>query len=149
MTNTLQKRPGHLVRKMHQLAVGIFAQEMAAFDLTPVQFGVLSVVVDSPGIDQVSAAEAVAVDRTTIVGVVDRLVRKECLSRIVSPTDRRVRLLHPTAKGIALLAEVAQAAEAVRTQLLQPLSEAEAALFCEMMERVIAGHEAARQASPD
>jgi hypothetical protein len=30
--------PGHLIRRAHQLAVSIFAEKTAVFEITPVQF---------------------------------------------------------------------------------------------------------------
>jgi len=138
--NVLRFRPGYLVRRLQQVSVSIFSQEMAKFDLTPVQYGVLAVVVDQPNIDQVSSAELVGVDRTTIVGVIDRLARKGLVTRSVSPYDKRVRVLNATVNGAKLFRDVEKAAEAVRLRLLQPLSNAEAALFCEMMEKVIDYH---------
>lgn len=140
LDDILRDRPGYLVRRLHQTSVSIFAQEMAQFDLTPVQYSVLAVVVEQPGIDQVSAAEMVGVDRTTIVGVIDRLARKGLMTRSVADYDKRARVLKSTRVGEKLMARVAIAAEAVRLRLLEPLSDAESALFCELMERVIAYH---------
>ncbi len=34
--------PGHQIRRAHQLAVAIFMDETAAFDVTPVQFAILN-----------------------------------------------------------------------------------------------------------
>lgn len=140
--NVLRLRPGYLVRRLQQASISIFAQEMAGFELTPVQYGVLAVVVEHPDIDQVSTAELVGVDRTTIVGVIDRLARKGLVTRTVAPHDKRVRILNATKAGVELLREVEKPTEAVRARLLEPLSSAEAALFCEMMERVIDYHHA-------
>ena len=36
-----RRAPGHLVRRAHQRSVAIFAEEMARFDVTPVQFAIL------------------------------------------------------------------------------------------------------------
>jgi hypothetical protein len=34
----LHRQPGHLIRRAQQIAVAIFIEECAAFDLTPVQY---------------------------------------------------------------------------------------------------------------
>ena len=34
---SLMRRPGFLVRRLHQIHLALFAEECAAFDLTPVQ----------------------------------------------------------------------------------------------------------------
>src|SRR5262245_22483790 len=69
--------PGHLVRRFQQIAVAVFLSEVegASFDLTPVQYAALAAISTSPGLDQVTLAGVIAYDRTTITGVVDRLVQ--------------------------------------------------------------------------
>ena len=70
--------PGHLARRFQQIAVAVFLAEVeeAGYDLTPVQYAALAAVSTNPGIDQVTLAGLIAYDRTTITGVVDRLVQK-------------------------------------------------------------------------
>src|SRR5262245_33153008 len=85
--------PGHLARRFQQIAVAVFLTEVeqAGYDLTPVQFAALAAIRTNPGIDQVSLAGVIAYDRTTITGVVDRLVQKGLLVRHASSRDRRAR----------------------------------------------------------
>src|SRR3954470_14992511 len=70
--------PGHLARRFQQIAVAVFLAEVgdAGFDLTPVQYAALATIKANPGLDQVTLAGLIAYDRTTITGVVDRLVQK-------------------------------------------------------------------------
>jgi len=136
-SNVLSNRPGYLVRRLHQLAVSLAAQTLAPYDLTPVQYGVLATVCAWPGIDQVSTAEAVGIDRTTIVSVIDRLERKGLITRSVAPFDKRMRLLEATESGQEILEQLSDSIEQHRLSLLEPLSQAESALFVEMMKRII------------
>ena len=93
--------PGHLARRFQQIAVAVFLAEVeeAGFDLTPVQYAALSAIRTNPGIDQVTLAGLIAYDRTTITGVVDRLVQKGLLVRHPSSRDRRARELQITEAG--------------------------------------------------
>jgi DNA-binding MarR family transcriptional regulator len=70
--------PGHLARRFQQIAVAVFLAEVgdAGFDLTPVQYAALATIKANPGLDQITLAGLIAYDRTTITGVVDRLVQK-------------------------------------------------------------------------
>ena len=70
--------PGHLARRFQQIAVALFLTETeaAGIDLTPVQYAALLVIKERRGIDQITLSGAIAYDRATIVGVVDRLARK-------------------------------------------------------------------------
>src|SRR5207237_890511 len=78
--------PGHLARRFQQIAVAVFLAEVgeAGFDLTPVQYAALATIKSNPGLDQVTLAGLIAYDRTTITGVVDRLVQKGLLLRHAS-----------------------------------------------------------------
>src|SRR5579883_1639165 len=93
--------PGHLARRFQQIAVAVFLAEVedAGYDLTPVQYAALAAVAGNAGIDQVTLAGLIAYDRTTITGVVDRLVQKGLVARSESSRDRRARALTITEAG--------------------------------------------------
>src|SRR3954447_8242579 len=80
--------PGHLARRFQQIAVAVFHAEVgeAGYDLTPVQYAALTAVRTNQGIDQATLAGLIAYDRTTIGGVVDRLVQKGWMAR--NPSSR-------------------------------------------------------------
>jgi len=48
----LGELPGHYIRRLQQIAVGVFMEETQAFGLTPVQFAALQAVSVHPGIDR-------------------------------------------------------------------------------------------------
>jgi len=86
----IHEMPGHLARRFQQIAVAVFLAEVekAGYDLTSVQYAALAAVNANPGIDQVTLAGLIAYDRTTIGGVVDRLVQKGLVARHESSRDR-------------------------------------------------------------
>src|SRR5882762_11525942 len=109
-------KPGHLARRFQQIAVAIFHAEVdeARYDLTPVQYAALSKIQTNPGIDQATLAGLIAYDRTTITGVVDRLVQKGLLVRQASRTDRRAHALEITDEGRQTLDGIEPAVEAAQ-----------------------------------
>lgn len=125
----IHQMAGHLIRRMHQISVSVFAERMAreGIDLTPVQFAALSEVEARPGIDQATLAGAVAYDRATLGGVADRLETKGLIARKVSAADRRSRVLTLTEKGAALLAHARPAVQALQGDILAGLDETERA----------------------
>nr|WP_207189494.1 MarR family winged helix-turn-helix transcriptional regulator [Rhodobium orientis] len=131
--------PGHLVRRFQQVAVAVFQAEVGAAgsDLTPVQFAALAAAQSAPGIDQKTLAGLIAYDRTTITGVVDRLVYKGFLERRASAKDRRAHELHVTAEGDAVLKQIAPAVEAAQTVMLRGLSEDEAGEFLRLLKKAV------------
>lgn len=132
--------PGHLIRRFHQAAVAIFHTRIAdlGHDLTPVQYAALAKIEAQPGIDQVTLAGLIAYDRTTIGGVVDRLVQKGLLAREVSDKDRRARVLKLTEEGANVLNRLTPAVEAAQTAMLQGLNEGEAAEFLRLLRKATA-----------
>ena len=142
----LDTQPGHRIRRLQQLAVAIFMQESAEWGVTPVQFAVLLTLADQPGIDQRTLARAVSFDTSTIGGVVDRLEARGLVLRSHSPEDRRVRLLHLTPEGEALLAELTPPVQRTQERILEALSASERKEFMRMMQLVIVHHDDLAQA---
>src|SRR5687768_101145 len=92
----LRTLPGHFARRVHQLAVALYAQEIGDLNVTPVQYSSLQTICNQPGIDQKTLANTVGFDTSTIAGVIDRLEARGLVVRNVSPSDRRARLITPT-----------------------------------------------------
>jgi DNA-binding MarR family transcriptional regulator len=136
----LDAQPGHRIRRLQQVAVALFMQESAASGVTPVQFAVLLTLSRQPGIDQRTLARAVSFDTSTIGGVIDRLEARGLLQRSLSPEDRRVRLLHLTPAGEALLAEVTPSVQRTQERILEPLPAAERKEFMRMLQVLITHH---------
>ena len=146
MTDNLDK-PGHLARRFQQIAVAIFHAEVeeAGFDLTPVQYAALATITAHPGIDQATLAGLIAYDRTTITGVVDRLVQKGLLERQANIRDRRVRELQITDEGRRILCRIEPAVQAAQRIMLRGLSADEANEFLRLLRKAIAaGNELSR-----
>ena len=129
----LESLPGHHIRRLQQIAVALFLQETEGHSLTPVQFAVLQTVANEPGIDQRTLAGRVALDTSTVAGVVDRLEARALLQRNASAADKRVRLLTLTAEGAALLQAVAPAMRRAQQRILAPLPKAERVEFMRML----------------
>ncbi|MCZ8261903.1 MAG: MarR family transcriptional regulator [Beijerinckiaceae bacterium] len=132
--------PGHLARRFQQIAVAIFHAEVeaAGFDLTPVQYVALAVLRHHAGIDQATLAGLIAYDRTTIGGVIDRLVQKGLIVRAVSPRDRRAHVLHLAEAGLATLEGIQPAVEAAQREMVAGLDAAETAEFIRLFRKAIA-----------
>jgi DNA-binding MarR family transcriptional regulator len=139
--------PGHLARRFQQIAVAVFLAEVeeAGYDLTPVQYAALAAVDAHPGIEQVTLAGLIAFDRTTITGVVERLVQKGLVVRHESSRDRRARELKITDAGRRTLRGITPAVEAAQRTMLRGLTEKEAKELVRLLQKAIAaGNELSR-----
>jgi len=139
--------PGHLVRRLNQIAVALFMERIAAagLNLTPVQFAALSAVRDQPGIDQATVAGMVAYDRATLGKVIDRLDARGLVARRTSPTDRRAKELRLTPEGEALLDAARPHVVDIQPEILAGLDHSERETFIELLQKVtMAGNEHSR-----
>jgi MarR family transcriptional regulator, lower aerobic nicotinate degradation pathway regulator len=145
----LDAQPGHAIRRLHQISVGIFHQETQDLNVTPVQYAILQTVRDLPGCDQRTLAGRIALDTSTTAGVVDRLEARGLLVRNVSPEDRRVRLLTLTRAGELLLAQTLPGMERTQERLLEPLSPEQRQQFMTLLQRLVAENNELSRAPSD
>ena len=139
----LSQAPGHLIRRMHQIAVAAFAREVGEAGITPVQFGLLHVLAGSPGLDQITLAKRVALDAATSGSVISRLEAKGWIVRTADARDRRRKLLQITPAGQQMLAAVNEAVTRAQSLMLAPLPTAEQAQLLVLLQRLVQAHEAA------
>lgn len=133
----LRTLPGHFSRRVHQLAVALFVEEVGDIGLTPVQYSSLQTVCNQPGIDQKTLATTIGYDTSTIAGVIDRLEARGLLVRKVSPNDRRARQIFPTPKGTQTLVAVVPRMLKSQERLLEPLKPSERKELMRLMKVLI------------
>src|SRR3954470_6388344 len=83
----LWARPGYLLRRLHQIHYALFFEECAGYDITPVQYGLLTTLSLNPNLDQNSLARELGIDRTNVADVLNRLARRGLVERRRSPND--------------------------------------------------------------
>ena len=121
----LKVLPGHNIRRMHQLVVALFADELKDFNLTPVQYASLHTICSQPGIDQKTLCTTIGYDTSTIGGVIDRLEARGLVVRNMAAYDRRVRLITPTEEGLQTLKKVVPGMIRSQQRFLEPLTDEE------------------------
>jgi len=136
----VHERPGHLIRRCQQVAVGLFLEHCAPFDLTPMQYAVLRAAEARPGIDQIGMAGLIGLDRSNAARLGAALEARGLLHRSPDPADRRVRLLRVTPQGAALLRAVEPAVERVQAELLAPVAPALRRMLLEALGAIADAH---------
>jgi DNA-binding MarR family transcriptional regulator len=139
----LYDRPGFKLRRAHQAALSVFAEECRAFEVTTTQYGIMLALRERPGLDQIGVAQALGLDRSTTGMVVGLLEERGLLRRERHGTDRRRRVLTLTEEGTRLLEAIGPAAERARQRLMEPLSEKEAASLSALLDKLLNHHDAA------
>lgn len=133
--------PGHLIRRAQQLAVAIFMDETAGFDVTPVQFAILNALMDDPGEDQITLSGRVAFDPATFGSVIGRLETKGWVRRQADPDDKRRKLLWATAEGEQLALKMKRAVGRAQQRIVGPLEPDERVQLSALLSKLVAGLE--------
>ena len=133
--------PGHLIRRAHQVAVAIFMEETADFDVTPVQFAILNALIASPGEDQVTLARKVAFDAATFGSVITRLEARGWVRREADAGDRRRKRLWVTEEGAQAAQQMKRSVGKVQQRILAPLDAQERQHLIALLDRLVAAHE--------
>lgn len=133
----LFKRPGFLVRRLHQIYVAIYLESCERFGTTPVQSSVMQVLSAQPGMDQIALAGEIGIDRTTASSVLSRLEARGIVRREADPDDRRTKRTYLTPAGKAMLNDMQTSIEAAHRELIKPLSPAEREKFLEQLLRLV------------
>jgi DNA-binding MarR family transcriptional regulator len=133
----LWSRPGYLVRRLHQIHSALFAEECKKFNLTPVQYGLLTVLRDRPGSDQVTLCKEVGIDRTNAAEVLARLAERGLVRRTRGEHDRRSMVAFLTKAGDALLERSYAHMQCSQDRFLAPLPASVRPAFIAMMVRLI------------
>lgn len=140
----LYARPGFLLRRAHQISAAVFEDECRTVGLTPAQFGVLTVLRASPGLDQSSLARALGFDKVTVLRVLQVLEARGLVARTPDPVNRRNRSVTLTPAGTTALELAQKPAELAYGRLMAPLSTEQKAQLVELLQQLTQGleHEA-------
>lgn len=142
----LSSRPGYLIRRLHQIHVALFLDECREHNLTPVQFGVLTVLYDGEALDQVTIAGQLAIDRNNAADVIRRLEKRGLIERPAVVRDRRAKLACITASGREVVDRMQPQMIKAQRRLMEPLDDQEYDRLMVLMSKVIEGNNEASRA---
>ena len=134
---SLWARPGFLVRRLHQIHVSMFMEVLEEYGMTPVQYGLMSILVDMPGLDQFSVAEELGIDRANVHDVLKRLESRKLVARVVDPHNRRRKLCLASREGAELVARIYPRMQEAQKRLLAPLDEGERTMFMQLLHDLV------------
>ena len=101
----LARSPSHLLHRVLQLALDIYAEESGSGGITQRQYAVLAAVAENEGVTQTGLVRATGIDRSTLADMVARMITKGHLERQRSDQDARANTVSLTPAGAAVLEE--------------------------------------------
>lgn len=117
-----------------------FSEGPGKEDVTPGLFGVLVIIEANPDLKQSELARATHLDRSTVVTVIDNLVRRGLVERRVALHDRRSNAIRLTDAGATLLRKLKRQVSQHEKRLLQNFSTAERDTFIALLQKVFPQH---------
>jgi DNA-binding MarR family transcriptional regulator len=117
---------------------------LAGTGLNARQVGILTLVTERAPMTQKALSDALRIDRTTMVALLDDLEHKGYVERQRHPRDRRAFLVHPTEPGRTAKVAAVRILDEQQRRFLAPLTPAErrqlAALLTRLHRQPAAGH---------
>ena len=96
---------GSLPMRLHRALDAVLPPFRALFaehELTEQQWRVLRILWEQPGLSQNELSKEALIPSNSLVGILDRLEKRELIARLRSTTDRRLIHVRATPKGLAL-----------------------------------------------
>jgi DNA-binding MarR family transcriptional regulator len=118
----LTRRLGYLLKHARLRMAELTAAALAPYVIDGRELGVLLVLADGQPASQQQAAQRLAIDRTTMVAMLDTLEGKGLVSRHPDADDRRRNVVELTDAGRDILQRAAKASDEAEQALLAPLS---------------------------
>ena len=144
-----QRRPtGLLLRLAHQYARSAANEALRALDLDLRHVGVLAVLAERGPQTQKQLTDAIELDKSSMVYVVDKLERQGLVRRERTDNDRRAYAVTLTDLGRHQMTAASQVAIGVLGEILDVLDPAEERQLNDLLRRVIEQARLRRQAPP-
>jgi len=147
MGYVLERQIGFLLRKAHQYATEIFADEVGARGVTPQQFSIILRLSERGEQSHAQLGQANAMDPATTLGVVNRLAERGLVAVRKDPDDRRRRLVQLTVKGQEEAAALRRHGPVITARTLAGLTPQEQETLVALLEKLAAGTEESAQSS--
>lgn len=107
---------GYAMKRALSIVQADFARALSEYDLRAVSFSALSIIVGEPGLTQTQLADALQIERSNLVTIIDELAGRNLIIRAPVAQDRRRHALMPTTAGQQLAAAAqARAADHEKT----------------------------------
>lgn len=135
----LSKALGYALRRAQVAVFQDFHRAMAALDLRPAQYSVLHVIGLNPGLRPSQAAEALGIQRTNFVPLLDELERHGLVERARDPDDKRAVALRLTGDGEALLRRATRRVRAHEKRMTERLEPGGADHLLRLLDQLAAG----------
>lgn len=135
-TSYLEALLGYNARRGALAVIEVFMERMAPYAMRPVDFSVASLILHNPGITSRQLCAALGILPPNLVGIVNTLERRGLIARQPHPSDGRAMGLHPTAEGVALMAQAEVTASTLEEEVGSRLTKAERKTILRLLQKI-------------
>jgi DNA-binding MarR family transcriptional regulator len=133
----LEDHLGYWLRMVSNHVSQAFSRKVEEVGVTVAEWVVLRTLYASADATPSGVADAIRMTRGAVSKLVDRLVAKDLVSRVVSAQDRRWQEIALTPKGRALVPRLAALADANDTEFFGPLTADERATLERILRKIV------------
>jgi MarR family transcriptional regulator, lower aerobic nicotinate degradation pathway regulator len=137
-TAQFQRSIVHLLRRVDQRATQLYMTESSDADLTLRQLAILTAISQQQDASQTDLVVMTGIDRSTVAGIVSRLLGKGLLERRRSPDDGRAYCVRLSRRGIKAIAGADRIYSKIEKKLLSGLPASEANQFVSTLKTLVA-----------
>ena len=135
-TSYLETLLGYNARRAALSIIEVFLQDMAQYDLRPVEFSVISLITHNPGITSRQICTALGLLPPNLVGLLNALEKRGLIERKPHPSDGRAVGLHPTPACTEMMQAAEKTATQVEVQASSKLTTAERKTLLRLLQKV-------------
>ena len=132
----LESLIGYGLRRATSRMTADFMTAMGELGIRPVQFALLAMARENPGINQTSLGRSLGIQRANLVPLLNELRRRGLIERRPAPADRRAFALYISEVGDALLNEAERRVRVHEERILGRLEAGEREMLRALLDRV-------------
>ena len=127
----------HLLRRVDQCAAQLYTIESSDRDLTLRQLAILTAISQQENLSQTDLVTITGIDRSTVAGIVSRVIRKGLLERRRSPSDGRAYCVRLSRRGAKAVAGADRLYTKIEKKLLAGVPASEAHQFVSTLKTIL------------
>jgi len=133
---SMRDRVPFLIYRAAEESHALANEMLAGIGLNARQVGILTMVTELAPMTQKALGDALRIDRTTMVALLDDLEEMGYVARQRHPRDRRAFLVHPTDSGRTAKAAAVRILDEQQRRFLVPLTPAECEQLAALLKRL-------------
>lgn len=128
---------GYQIAQADIAAIGVFERQVGKpMGLRPVEFAILTLVCENPGVTSVRLANALALSAPSVTAWLDKLEARTLIVRRTGESDRRRTHLHATQQGQETADQAIERVSVGEQETFRDLTQGERMLLVELLHKV-------------